>query len=202
MPEPLRAHLLLEAGEAEHRQVTAAFLKFTGVDEAIAADGAEAVHAGLSALAQIVGDETKRFGLTWLESDIDVDGGKLYLVGGAPSSTGADEERMLRALRTVLETYEGLILRAGVNRGPAFCGDIGADTRRTYAVMGDTVNLAARLTARADPGGLLATADVLERAQHPLRGQPAALPLQGKGAADHCLPGGRRARGEGARAAG
>ena len=60
MPESLRAHLLLEAGEAEHRQVTAAFLKFTGVDEAIAEEGAEAVHARLSALAQIVGDETTR----------------------------------------------------------------------------------------------------------------------------------------------
>jgi class 3 adenylate cyclase/tetratricopeptide (TPR) repeat protein len=180
VPEPLRAHLLLEAGEAEHRQVTAAFLKFTGVDEAIAVGGAEAVLAGLSSLAQIVGDEARRFGLTWLESDIDVDGGKLYVVGGAPSSTGADEERMLRFLRTVLETYEGLILRAGVNRGPAFCGDIGADTRRTYAVMGDTVNLAARLTARADPGDLLATADVLERAQSRFEASPQLLLLKGK----------------------
>ena len=165
VPEPLRAHLLLEAGEAEHRQVTAAFLKFTGVDEAIAADGAAAVQVHLSALAQNVGGETKGLGLTWLESDIDVSGGKLYLVGGAPSSTGADEERMLRALRAVLGSYQGLVLRAGVNRGPAFCGDIGADTRRTYAVMGNTVNVAARLAARADPGGLLATADVLERTQ-------------------------------------
>jgi class 3 adenylate cyclase/tetratricopeptide (TPR) repeat protein len=180
VPEPLRAHLLLEAGEAEHRQVTAAFLKFTGIDEAIDAEGAEAVHAHLSALGQIVGEETKRFGLTWLESDIDVGGGKIYIVGGAPSSTGADEERTLRALRAVLETYQGLVLRAGVNRGPAFCGDIGADTRRTYAVMGDTVNLAARLTSRADPGGLLATADVLERAHTRFETSPQLFLFKGK----------------------
>ena len=50
-----------------------------------------------------------------------------------------------------------LPLRAGVNRGHVFTGDIGADTRRTYAVMGDAVNLAARLTARAQPGDVLAT---------------------------------------------
>jgi class 3 adenylate cyclase/tetratricopeptide (TPR) repeat protein len=180
VPESLRAHLLLEAGEAEHRQVTAAFLKFTGVDESIAAEGAEAVHAGLSSLAEIVGDETKGFGLTWLESDIDVDGGKLYLVGGAPSSSGADEERMLRVLQIVLATYEGLILRAGVNRGPAFCGDIGADTRRTYAVMGDTVNLAARLASRAEPGGLLATAGVLERAHSRFEVSPQLFLFKGK----------------------
>jgi class 3 adenylate cyclase/tetratricopeptide (TPR) repeat protein len=180
VPEPLRAHLLLEAGEAEHRQVTAAFVRFTGVDEAMDAEGAETVHARLSALAQVVGEETKRHGLTWLESDIDVGGGKLYLVGGAPSSTGADEERMLRVLRTVLATFQGLTLRAGVNRGPAFCGDIGADTRRTYAVMGDTVNLAARLTSRAEPGRLLATADVLERAHTRFDAHPQLFLFKGK----------------------
>jgi class 3 adenylate cyclase len=82
---------------------------------------------------------------------VDVNGGKLYLVAGAPASAGADEERMLRALRRVLDA-EGLPpLRAGVNRGPVFAGDIGASSRRTYAVMGDTVNLAARLTGRAQP---------------------------------------------------
>ncbi len=58
-----------------------------------------------------------------------------------------------------------LTLRAGVNRGPSFAGDIGASARRGYAVMGDTVNLAARLAARAEPGGLLATGEVLERSR-------------------------------------
>jgi class 3 adenylate cyclase/tetratricopeptide (TPR) repeat protein len=180
IPQPLRAHLVLEAGEAEHRQVTAAFVKFTGVDTLLAAEGADATLAKLDALAGLVGDSTAELGLTWLESDIDVGGGKLYLVAGAPSSTGADEERMLRALRTVLDTHEGLTLRAGVNRGPAFCGDVGADTRRTYAVMGDTVNLAARLASRADPGGILATADVLDRARTHFETAPQPFLFKGK----------------------
>jgi class 3 adenylate cyclase/tetratricopeptide (TPR) repeat protein len=165
IPKPLRAQLLLEAGEAEHRQVTAAFLKYSGTDELVLADAPE-LHGRLSAVARMIGEVTDELGLMWLESDIDSDGGKLYLVGGAPSSTGADEDRMLRALRSVVESGSevGLVLRAGVNRGPAFCGDIGALNRRTYAVMGDTVNLAARLTARAAPGAILATGDVLDRA--------------------------------------
>jgi predicted ATPase/class 3 adenylate cyclase len=179
VPEPLRAHLLLEAGEAEHRQVTAAFLEFSGVDELLATEGPEAVHARLETLAGLVGDEAAHLGLTWLESDIEHDGGKLYLVGGAPSSTGADEERMLRLLRTVLETFDGLPIQAGVNRGPAFCGDIGSDSRRTYAVIGDTVNLAARLMGRAERRGLLATADVLDRAS--TRFDTAPLPFLMKG---------------------
>ena len=165
IPEPLRAQLLLEAGEAEHRQVTAAFVKFSGVDELLERESTDAVHARLAALARLAGEAAHELGLTWLESDIDSGGGKLYLVGGAPSSTGADEDRMLRALRMIVDGYNGLSLRAGVNRGPAFCGDIGAISRRTYAVMGDTVNLAARLAGRADPGQILATADVLDRAR-------------------------------------
>ena len=118
--------------------------------------------------------------MTWLESDIDVDGGKIYLAAGAPSSTGADEERMLRALRAVLDGDSSLTLRAGVNRGPVFAGDIGASDRRTYAVMGDTVNLAARLAARAEPGQILATAEVLDRSQTRFETQPQPFLVKGK----------------------
>ena len=40
----------------------------------------------------------------------------------------------------------------------------GSDVRVVYSPL-DAVNLAARLTARAKPGGILATADVLDRAR-------------------------------------
>jgi len=180
VPAPLRAQLLLEAGEAEHRQVTAAFVKFTGVDALLEQNGVQGVHAALGGLAQTVSAAVDELGLTWLESDIDVDGGKLYLVGGAPSSTGADEERMLRALRTIVDSDSALTLRAGVNRGPAFCGDIGASTRRTYAVMGDTVNLAARLAARAEAGQVLATADVLDRSRTRFESESQPFLVKGK----------------------
>ena len=180
VPVALRAHLRLEAGEAEHRQVTAAFLKFTGVEALLAQGGPAALSESLGALAALVGNATADLGVTWLESDIDVDGGKIYLAAGAPLSTGADEERMLRALRAVLDSDSALTLRAGVHRGPVFAGDIGASDRRSYAVMGDTVNLAARLTARAEPGQILATAEVLERSQTRFETQPQPFLVKGK----------------------
>ena len=183
VPEPLRAQLVLEAGEAEHRQVAAAFVKFSGVDEFLAAEGAESVHAALDELSTLIAQTCADLGVTWLESDIDVDGGKVYLAAGAPSSTGADEERMLRGLRTVLDADTRLTIRAGVNRGPAFCGDIGAASRRAYAVMGDTVNLAARLVGRAEPGQLLATADVLDRSRTRFESEAQPFLMKGKEAA-------------------
>jgi len=165
VPAPLRAHLALEAGEGEHRQVAAAFVKFSGTDDLLAREGPEAVLEQLEALGELVGDTVADLGITWLESDVDVGGGKLYLVAGAPASAGDDEERMLRALRRIVDAGAGPTVRAGVNRGSAFAGDIGAEARRTYAVMGDTVNLAARLTARAEAGQILATADILDRSR-------------------------------------
>ena len=69
---------------------------------------------------------------------------------------------MVRALRRVADAKLRLPIRFGVNRGPVFAGDIGPPYRRTYTVMGDTVNLAARLMAAAEPGAILATEGVLD----------------------------------------
>jgi predicted ATPase len=163
IPVPLRAHLAVASGEAEHRQVTVAFLKFSDTDGIIEREGPEALGAKLQALAAVVGETCSTFGVTWLESDIDHGAGKFYLTAGAPSSSGSDEEAMLRVLRAVIDAGEGPPLRAGVNRGHVFAGDIGATARRTYAVMGDAVNLAARLCGRAEAGQILSTGDVLDR---------------------------------------
>jgi len=165
VPAPVRAHVAGDAAEGEHRHATVAFLRFKGTDALLAAEGQGAVLAQLDLLGRVVGETADELAITWLESDIDADGGKLYLTAGAPSTAGDDEERMLRAVRAILDAEHGPELRAGVNRGPVFAGLIGSSTRRTYAVMGDTVNLAARLVGRAGAGELYATADVLERSR-------------------------------------
>ncbi len=180
VPAPLRAHLAVSSGEAEHRQVTVAFVKLSGTDELIAAEGPEALLDRLDTLAARVGRACDTYGLTWLESDIDVGAVKLYLTGGAPSSSGQDEEGMLRALLEIVAADVGLPVRAGVNRGHVFTGDIGGATRRTYAVMGDAVNLAARLTSRAQPGDVLATPEVLDRAKTVYATEKEPLLVKGK----------------------
>jgi class 3 adenylate cyclase len=42
--------------------------------------------------------------------------------------------------------------RVGVNSGPAVLGNVGAETRRSFAAIGDTANVGARLMAAGEPG--------------------------------------------------
>ena len=44
-------------------------------------------------------------------------------------------------------------LPGGVNSGEALVGVLGGESGRTYTVIGDTVNVAARLESQAPPGG-------------------------------------------------
>jgi class 3 adenylate cyclase/tetratricopeptide (TPR) repeat protein len=159
----VREHVLAGGGAPEHRPVTVAFLHFDGTDEMLRAEGAEVTALALQDLIETVQAAVDHHGVCFLGSDVDADGGKVILTAGAPSVTGNDEERMLLALRSVVETVMRIPVRIGVNRGAVFAGDIGPSYRRTYTVMGDAVNLAARLMAKAEPGRVYATAEMLDR---------------------------------------
>jgi class 3 adenylate cyclase/tetratricopeptide (TPR) repeat protein len=178
VPPQLRVPIAQNAVEAEHRRVTAAFVKYSGTDDLV--ERLDEATAALSDLAAAVSAETEERRVTWLESDIDRDGGKLYLVAGAPASEGDEEDRMLRTLRAIVDAHVGPPISVGVNRGPVLAGPIGSDRRNTYAVMGDTVNLAARLCARAEKGEILATGEVLQRSRTRFETTPRQFLMKGK----------------------
>src|SRR6185436_20309030 len=87
--------------------------------------------------------------VTFLESDVDRDGGRIVLVAGAPQTFGNDEERLLRTLRAAVDAGLPLPVHVGVSEGRVFTGQVGATFRRTYTILGDTAALAARLMARS-----------------------------------------------------
>ena len=102
---------------------------------------------------------------------------------------------MLLALRTIVDADLPIPIRIGVNRGAIFAGDIGPFYRRTYTVMGDAVNLAARLMAKAQPGRDLRDRRRARSLEHAVRDHGArAVPGEGQGAADsrHGTSGQRR----------
>jgi len=89
-------------------------------------------------------------------------GDGVMAVWGAPYATDRDAEKAVHAglaLITALNSYtrttnipgaEKLNLRVGINSGQVFAGYVG--TKNEYTVIGDTVNIAARLEQSAEPG--------------------------------------------------
>ena len=164
IPLGLRAALMTRT-EPEHRRVTVAFIHYDGTDRLIADEGPKEAARQLDVLVTHVQDAVDRHGVTFLATDADKDGGKIILTAGAPLSSGDDEHRMLLSVREIMDAENPLPIRIGINQGSVFVGEVGPHYRRTFTVMGDAVNLAARLMAKASPGEILTTPDLLDRSQ-------------------------------------
>ncbi len=162
VPLAIREYLQSGAVEPEHRKVAIAFLHYNGTDLLVSEQGAMSCALALDELVRDVQVAADRSGVTFLGTDVDRDGGKIILIAGAPMAAGDDGERLLLTLREVVEKNRRLDVRLGLNLGPVFAGNIGPSYRRTYTIMGDAVNLAARLMAKAEPGQIIATSGVLE----------------------------------------
>jgi class 3 adenylate cyclase/tetratricopeptide (TPR) repeat protein len=107
----------------------------------------------------------------------DFAGDGIMAVFGAPV---AMEDAALRACRTALDIQDRVgrlqdelaasygvrpQLRVGIHTGPAIVGKIGEGKPMSYSALGDTVNVASRLQASAEPGSVYmtkATFDLVE----------------------------------------
>ena len=165
LPPPIRTHLLSGATDPEHRLITVAFVQFSGTDDLLRSAGPAALAEALDDVVRNVQHACADHEVTFFETDINRDGGKIMLTAGAPRSADHDEERMLRVARQVLDRAGVLPLRIGVNRGHVFAGDFGPSFRRTFSVKGDAINLAARVMGKAVPGQALATTEVVALSQ-------------------------------------
>ncbi|MEP6602557.1 MAG: adenylate/guanylate cyclase domain-containing protein [Spartobacteria bacterium] len=80
-------------------------------------------------------------------------GDEIMALFGAPIAHEDDPERALRAALEMMEAMgafnqihgTNLGMHLGINTGRVIAGSVGAEGRRDYSVMGDAVNLAARL---------------------------------------------------------
>jgi class 3 adenylate cyclase/tetratricopeptide (TPR) repeat protein len=181
LPPQLRDYLSQSSREPEHRTIAVAFVCFDHTDALLAEEGPRALTTAIDEALQIVQNAAAAHDICFLGTDVDVDGGKIILLGGAPRSAGDDTDRLLTAVWEAVRRAGRLPLRAGVAHGRVFTGDTGSPTRRTYSIKGDAVNLAARLAAYADLGSILMAADVLDhtRRYYAVNEAPAAT-LKGK----------------------
>ncbi len=165
IPVAARAHVLRQKSEAEHRTITAAFIDMMDTDRLLDELGPQALAEGLDARIRSIQESALRYEVPFYETDVGKSSVKALLTAGAPSSTGHDEERMLRALREVMERPGIVPMRIGVNTGKVFTGDFGPPYRRAYRVFGDAINTAARVMSKAEAGQILSTEIVLNRSR-------------------------------------
>jgi adenylate cyclase len=117
-----------------------------------------------------VADRLNRFYALASNAIFDHDGTLDKLVGdqvmaffGAPIETQDHPKRAVQAaLRIIsgmcaLSAAEHLDVGAGISTGEAFVGNVGEGAVTDYTVLGDTVNVAARLQGAAASGELLVT---------------------------------------------
>ena len=157
----LREHVLGRGLDHEHRHAAVGFLKFSGVDRLMAERGPSGAQAALDHVITTLQSAAAANEVTYITADIGPDGGKVLLCAGAPRQAGRDEDRMIATLRAALDGADGLTLGAGATSGRVFSGDYGPSYRRAFSLMGDCVNLAARLAQHAAPGQLLGTRELV-----------------------------------------
>jgi class 3 adenylate cyclase/tetratricopeptide (TPR) repeat protein len=183
IPIAARRHVLLKKSEPEHRTITAAFIDLMDTDTLLERLGPAGLGRELDDRIRSIQEIAYNHSVPFYETDVGKSSVKALLTAGAPSSTGHDEERMLRALREIMDRPGIVPMRIGVNTGKVFTGDFGPSYRRAYRVFGDAINTAARVMSKADAGQILSTEIVLDRSQTLFATEP-ITPFPAKGKAE------------------
>ncbi len=139
---------------SELRPAAALFLKFHGIDY----DGDDNAGARLDAFVRWVQTVLARYDGSLLQLTMGDKGSYLYAAFGAPVSHDDDGARAVSAALDLQSAPAELRfitnIQIGVAYGQMRAGAYGSSAHRTYGVLGDKTNLAARLMQAAS-GGIL-----------------------------------------------
>ena len=165
---------------AELRPAVALFLRFGGIDY----ERDETAAFKLDEFMVLVAEILDQYEASLIQLTIGDKGSYFYAAFGAPVAHEDDAVRAaaaaldLRALAVRLAYIDEV--QIGITQGRMRTGAYGSATRRTYGVLGDAVNLAARLMQAARPGQILVEGEVRRAAEEGFGWEPLP-PLQVKG---------------------
>ena len=145
--------------EGERKLVTVMFADLSGFTALSEALDPERVRGIVNRCFNVLVPIVERYGGT-VDKFI---GDEIMALFGAPLAHENDAERALRAALEMMQAMAALNaadgislgMHIGVNSGTVVTGGLGSEGREQYSVMGDTVNLAARLAEAAPEGDIL-----------------------------------------------
>lgn len=158
----------LQSGQGEYlaelRPAVILFLRFEGIDYEHDPAAARQLDSFIRQV-QLVLDRHEG---SLIQLTIGDKGSFLYVAFGAPVAHEDDVDRALTtalALQPLAAQFPFLRpFQTAITRGRTRVGAYGSSQRRTYGVLGDAVNLAARLMMVAQPGEILASDEARARA--------------------------------------
>jgi adenylate cyclase len=164
---------VLQAGTVvltgEKREVTVVFVDVRGFTTFAESETPEAIVSTLNDVLGRLADAVLAQGGT-IDKFL---GDGLMAVFGAPMKQDDDTQRALAAAARMLAAMDErnaacepelvLDVGIGINTGMVVAGSIGNERRSEYTVIGDTVNVASRLCALAEPGEILVGAGTVRR---------------------------------------
>lgn len=207
IPAPV-LNLLVESAADRHIppdfiEPTVVFVNFIGLPEIVdlAMPGEEkAVTRTFSQAFALINAAVEARGGVLKKITYHLSGSDIVIYFGAPTAHSNDTERGVKAALAIREVVMNLkvphvamqipkvFCQIGINVGAAFAAEIGEPRgRREYNVLGDTVNIAARLMNRAERNQILLTGKAYERVQEkfafdfigevPLKGKAVNIPI-------------------------
>ena len=180
---PALAERLAVAGAdflAEHRPVTSMFVQFEGIDFT-----AEDVGNRLQLYYEWARETVARYGgsNSHLNRVLTGDkGNQLHIIFGAPVAPDSPGQAVRCALALLREKPAFITgQRIGLAVGKVFACPVGSEQRREYTVVGDVVNLSARLTEVCSANSLIIDEAALDRCRSWLEYEELpAVSLKGK----------------------
>ncbi|MDH4261545.1 MAG: AAA family ATPase [Spirochaetia bacterium] len=138
---------------AEFRDITSVFIHFDGLDYLTNTHNSVKM---LNSFFEHIVEIANVFGGTLVQTDLTDKGNVFLVIFGAPV---AQEQKELLAVRFAQKIHEMRHefaflekLRIGISSGPTYCGDMGAETRKSYSVLGEFVNFASRIMTFSEDG--------------------------------------------------
>lgn len=157
--------------QGDRRQVTVIFADISGFT---ALNDAAKTPAEVENVVRLINELLSKLSEAIYEYDGYIDkyiGDEIMALFGAPTAHENDAELALRAALAMMEHLEEfnahppvplpapLGMHMGINTGTVIAGMVGTDRKRSYTVMGDVVNVAARLEGASIRGQIFVNED-------------------------------------------